>query len=435
MKNFTIHNEDALDFAARYDGEPFHALLCDPPYELGFMGKSWDKSGVVFKPETWAAFARLLHPGAFGMAFASSRGWHRLACAIEDAGLVIHPSIFGWGFGSGFPKATRVADAPTFASHRYGLQALKPALEPIIVFQRPYSGKPVDCITATGAGALWIDGGRVGTTESDDYGRSAANSRGTINAHNGFDGKAFNIKERDAQYASPAGRWPSNLTLSHSPACNGTCAPECAVLRLGQQSGESVSRASDYNWSQSVTDNAVPVIRNIKSGQHFGDTGTAARFFFNAQYEQIDAADPVRYNAKASRKERDAGLEGMPLKQKVFNGQSQYSAGLAAGSVEDKFTTSPARNPHPTVKPIALIRHLATLLLPPAEYAPRRILIPFAGSGSEMIGAGLAGWDEVIGIEREAEYAEIAEKRVAYWLNEADTPQPNTQPELWEATA
>ncbi|GAF69059.1 unnamed protein product, partial [marine sediment metagenome] len=87
---------DVLDWAAEYDGPKFHALLCDPPYHLGangFMNKSWDaaKYGIAFNPDTWAALAQHLHPGAFGMAFASARGWHRLAVAIEDAGLRIHP--------------------------------------------------------------------------------------------------------------------------------------------------------------------------------------------------------------------------------------------------------------------------------------------------------------------------------------------------------
>lgn len=220
---------DVLDWAAEYDGPLFHALLCDPPYELGFMGKDWDKSGIAFKKGTWKALARHLHPGAFGMAFASARGWHRLAVAIEDAGLRIHPTIFGWSYGSGFPKATRVDTqidkaagverevvgewkptgtarpnkgskghsakkttaaepdydpqnvilditapatplAAAWQGHRYGLQAMKPALEPIIVFQKPYAGKPVECITATGAGALWIDGGRIGTGDNLDGG-------------------------------------------------------------------------------------------------------------------------------------------------------------------------------------------------------------------------------------------------------------------------
>ena len=124
---------DVMDWARDYDGPKFHALLCDPPYHLhstvkrfgnegsarakggvyrrcsrGFMGKKWDGGDIAYRSETWAALAKHLHPGAFGMAFASARGWHRLAVAIEDAGLRIHPSIFGWSYGSGFPKATRI---------------------------------------------------------------------------------------------------------------------------------------------------------------------------------------------------------------------------------------------------------------------------------------------------------------------------------------
>ena len=80
----------------------------------------------------------------------------------------------------------------------------------------------------------------------------------------------------------------------------------------------------------------------------------------------------------------------------------------------------PAHSIHPTVKNVKLCRWLATLLLPPPEYAPRRILVPFAGSGSEMIAAGLAGWEFVLGIEMEREYCDIARARLAHWL---DGPQ------------
>ena len=145
------------------------------------------------------------------------------------------------------------------------------------------------------------------------------------------------------------------------------------------------------------------------------EIGTAARFFYNAVHEQIDEADPLFYCAKSSRRERDAGLSDLPLRQKVFNGKSDHSAGMAEGSVEDKFTTQPGRNIHPTVKPVNLIKYLSTLLLPPVEYAPRRIMVPFAGSGSEVVGAMLAGWEEIVGIEREEEYVDIAQRRVEFW--------------------
>jgi site-specific DNA-methyltransferase (adenine-specific) len=118
-----IFCDDVLHWAETYEGPPAMALLADPPYELHFMNAKWDASGIAFRPETWAALARHLLPGAFLMAFASSRGYHRLACAIEDAGLILHPSIFnyrtgetidvpsllGWSQGAGFPKATQIS--------------------------------------------------------------------------------------------------------------------------------------------------------------------------------------------------------------------------------------------------------------------------------------------------------------------------------------
>ena len=106
---------DVMRWAEQYEGPHAHALICDPPYHLsgGFMGQAWDKDGpdaVAFRPATWQALSRHLLPGAFGACFASSRGWHRLACAIEDAGLLIHPSIFmlGWAQGMGWPKSTKI---------------------------------------------------------------------------------------------------------------------------------------------------------------------------------------------------------------------------------------------------------------------------------------------------------------------------------------
>ena len=435
-------------------GGMFHAMLCDPPYHLvagcmtrqrpdmadysggdgnpycrlqakaGFMGKAWDGGDIAFRPETWAALGEHLLPGAFGMAFASSRGWHRMACAIEDAGFVIHPSIFLWTYGNGFPKATRIdtqvdkaagvereilgyehpADkfdgshrrdhqrfqgimnggkpgqsvlapitkaatplAATWAGHRYGLQAMKPAAEPIIVFQKPYEGRPVDCITETGAGALWIEGGRVGTAgdmnpnDFDDSRRVSPKFSGILN------GGAVG-EYRASPGAIPNGRWPSNFILGD----------DAAAEALDRQSGILTSGAS--------------------------------RFFYRVS-DALDAAEPVRYCAKASRRERDAGLEGMAIR-KAFT----MSGGVC---ISDGRTAAHGKgvghNSHPTVKPLDLLRYLATLLLPPAEYAPRRILVPFAGVASECIGASLAGWDEVVGIEAEAEYVEIGRARIAHW--------------------
>lgn len=518
MPTAPIHNNDVLKWAASYDGPPFHALLCDPPYELGFMGRDWDRSGIAFDPDTWAALAKHLLPGAFGMAFASARGWHRLAVAIEDAGLVIHPSIFGWAYGSGFPKATRIDTqvnaaagverevvlakwagrrtegsgpengdscygqfgigdtmtapvtdlARTWEGHRYGLQAIKPALEPIIVFQKPYQGRPIDSITEHGAGALWIDGGRVGT-------ESTIVSRNGRSAEMGYQGGG----ERPSITGSGAGRWPANLVLCHHPDCvrvgmrrvkgitggegettqsiggrgayqggdnrgffhyvdaegletveEWDCVPECPVRRLGEQSGERSSGSGDkHDKTQdgNLFKGFKPMPGRPSTG---GDNGTAARFFYNADWsyevaEQLATADPVRYCAKASRRERDAGLEGFeagpPRADSLTAGIERKNAKMRS----ERKSKNLMRNPHPTIKPISLAKWLATLLLPPGEYAPRRLLVPFAGVGSEIIGAQLAGWEEIEGVEREPEYCEIGAARLAWWREQAQWGQNN----------
>ena len=359
-----IAHTDVMEWCRTYDGPKFHALLCDPPYELGFMGKDWDASGIAFCPETWAALAEHLHPGAFGVAFASSRGWHRLACAIEDSGLRTHPSIFGWSFGSGFPKATRVNGSKAFDGHRYGLQALKPALEPVIVFQKKYEGKPVECIVRTGAGALWIDGGKRGTEVLPEC-RAGQARIGT------FEREDMVTPERQ-------GRWPANFYLGD----------EEAAKRLGEQSGESTSLANKITDNRHVS---FYQAGDSSSGGYSGernpenshnDTGTASRFFFNVN-RQLDEADPVMYCAKASRKERDAGLEEFDKSHPIGGADKWTEQDRRKG---DGVTRNPSANVHPCCKPLDLCRWLATLLLPPAEYAPRRILIPFAGSGSNALG-------------------------------------------------
>lgn len=475
---YKIYNQDVIEWAKEYQKGKFHALISDTPYHLqsivkrfgkknsapakhgtdgvfsrsskGFMGQTWDGGDIAFRPETWAALGEHLYPGAFGMCFSASRNWHRLAVAIEDAGFIIHPTIFGWLNGQGFPKATNISkqiqpaseqrivgekispdgvkmsartpnskDAyhpshttysgatkhdiyqrePTnemalrWNGHRYGLQALKPAVEPIIVFQKPYEGRPLDNITETGAGAINIDGGRIPTQDeyvinrfkdgAKPFGNGAGHEYESVKVgrplriktggkSNGIYGDGLNNSK--AVGFTSDGRWPSNFILDES-----------AAEKLDKQTGEH------------KTTYILPAHQNNRSGEFLGqlehpgiqgynDSGGASRFFFNVQ-EQIDEADPIYYCGKVSPKERNAGLD--------------------------------ERCMHPTLKPIALAKYLATLLLPPENYAPRRILVPFSGVGSEMIGAALAGWEQIVGIEFDTEngYVDIAHKRIQYWTS------------------
>lgn len=496
-----LQADDILTWAAQYDGEPFHALLCDPPYHLtemtrrfgganatpaqygsdgafqraskGFMGKTWDGGDVAFRPETWAALAQHLYPGAFGMAFASSRGWHRLAVAIEDAGLIIHPTIFCWAYGSGFPKATRIdtqidrragaqrrvvgrrKHAPKFAAaelgyrekdngynakdrksfnetapateqaaawqgHRYGLQALKPAVEPIIVFQRPYDCAPVESITATGAGALNIDAGRIGRATDDrfEYGVDG-DERGNANSVYSALGAARNEPHQ-------GGRWPANLALVHHPACNGVCHPDCAVRRLGEQSGERSSRPGNTPSGAHQIYNGGWIPRSPRDYVDPDDSGTAARFFRQISWmaDRLEAADQLGYFAKASCAEREAGLDPLQIalvRQLYGDDLPDFDETTVDDGRETPIDNAylrgetTRRNTHPTIKPIALTRWLASLLLPPSDYAPRRLLVPFAGTGSEIIGALLAGWEAPYGVELDAQHVAIGQARLRYW--------------------
>jgi site-specific DNA-methyltransferase (adenine-specific) len=301
---------------------------------------------------------------------------------------------------------------------------LKPAVEIIVVFQKPYRGKPVECITRTGAGALNIDGGRIGyksegdkrkNTEGLERFHSTSGNSGTFMASD---------KIKPNIDSTSLGRWAANFIVSHSPDCvhigdNGAsrwaCVAECAVRRLDEQSGErktcspnQIGMGRDGNFT-----NGIYGAKASKITTAYGDTGGASRFFFNVA-QQIDEADPVRYCAKASRRERDAGCEGMREYNAGTYAQDEWSRQNMGNTPDAK--RNPIHNPHPTVKPMSLTRYLATLLLPPAEYAPRRIFVPFGGSGSEIIGCALAGWEEVVGVEREQEYVSIAKARVKFWV-------------------
>ena len=424
MKKYKIVNDDVLHWADHYKGKKFHALLTDSPYNLdtirkrfgkdgskppkggvyqrsvrGFMSSDWD-TDIAMQPETWAALGEHLYPGAFGMTFGGSRTAHRIAVAIEDAGFIIHPMI-GWCYGSGFPKATRVKGHKEFDGHRYGMQALKPAMEPIIVFQKPYENKPVQDITKYGSGALNIDAGRIPTTDEyvinrfDDgmkpFGHGAGhkyksvhvpqsnpkNRRGVVGSDFGFNGSSLE-KYQDAQRKSieqmeSLGRWPANFIIDDNVAH--VLDAQSGHLKSGKFTKDTVIN-SDWGYTGGKR-SPLPLSNTI------GDEGGASRFFYNVQ-TRLDATDPFIYQKKPSGKERDAGLNG--------------------------------KNPHPTVKSLDLNRYLASLLLPPNGYAPRRLLAPFSGVSSEMIGGLLAGWEYVEGIELGKEYCVIGEKRIKYWL-------------------
>ena len=282
MANWEIVCADVNEWAAGYEGKPFHAILTDAPYHLtsitdrfggedsepaqygadgafqrvstGFMHCVWDGGDVALRKGTWESLARHLHPGAFGLSFGGARTFHRMAVAIEDAGNVIHPTIFVWINGQGFNKAARIdrkfqilrhgwdgkgefRNRPAISNqamlnmsleerfryyrnermwkgHRYGLQAMAPKAEPVILFQKPYKNSPVGSIVLTGAGALNIDDTRLGGS----WQRSTPWKNDIRSGHYCSSSGRPTIAV-DPQSSHPDGRWPANFALVHHHEC------------------------------------------------------------------------------------------------------------------------------------------------------------------------------------------------------------------------
>lgn len=346
------------------------SIVCDPPYELGFMGKRWDSTGIAYDITVWAECLRVLKPGGHLIAFGGTRTYHRMTVAIEDAGFEIRDCIM-WLYGSGFPKSLDVskaldkqvgaerevitekrsdmfgeyevdvsysgasnigkdstnsyitevrgtsttvqitAPATDLAKQWHGWgTALKPAVEPAVLARKPLIGTVADNVTAWGVGGLNIDGCRVGSEILPEQ-KAGQAQLGTFIRH-------------DMTTPERTGRWPANVILD-------------------EDAGEALDE-------QSLSE--------------------SSRFF---------------YTAKASKAEREAGLNASDARA----------------------------NHHPTVKPIALMRYLVRLVTP----KDGTVLDPFMGSGSTGCAAMCEGIN-FVGIELSEEYLEIARRRIEYWQSQ-----------------
>ena len=373
------------------------AVVCDPPYGLSFMGKDWDHGvpGVAF----WSAALRVAKPGAHLLAFGGTRTFHRLAVAIEDAGWEIRDTVM-WVYGSGFPKshdvgkgidkaagATRTSE--DWRNNAYGGgngkcpkcrkwyvsgspcrcerpeqtpatdaakqwdgwgTALKPAWEPILVCRKPLDGTVAANMLAHGTGAMNIDGCRV---VGEDV---------PINRLESWSGFGQEIRPNYEQEINNKGRWPANLIHDGSDE----------VVALFPETGKSTGGRIGKKSMGNVTN--VPAGQYEKGDPGFGDSGSAARFF---------------YCAKANKNDRDEG------------------------------------NMHPTVKPTALMRYLCKLV----TRAGGIVLDPFCGSGSTGKAAILEGF-KFIGIEKDPEYHKIAEARINFTLKSLSEPTDTSHNEL-----
>ena len=416
-------NNDCIAAMKEMPDNSVDSIVTDPPYELGFMGKSWDASGIAFNIEVWQEALRVLKPGGHLIAFSGSRTYHRMAVAIEDAGFQIRDQIM-WVYGSGFPKSLDVSKAIDKAAgaerevvgykesvgysdggiavyknraQSEGSQvatggmpeitapateaakqwqgwgtALKPAHEPMVLARKPLEGTVANNVMTWGVGGLNIDATRV--AYQGDY-RSPARANGDVNSGGSF---GAGVVPFDDAKAEQAGRFPANFIHDGSDEVLALF-PEGKSVQSNRGNHQDI-RGGKFNGSSSQ-------LEGTDSIRGFNDSGSAARFF---------------YCAKASKRDRNEGLDDFP---EVKGGSMQ-----GVETREGKPTNQPTRaNHHPTVKPTDLMRYLCRLITPPAVI----VLDPFMGSGSTGKAAILEGFD-FIGIDQSAEYVEIAKARIAF---------------------
>ena len=430
MRNATLHTGDCLEIMPTMEACSIDTIITDPPYGLSFMGKDWDHGvpGVPF----WAAALRVAKPGALLLAFGGTRTWHRLAVAIEDAGWEVRDTLM-WLYGQGFPKSHDISKAIDRAAgaereelglspnrrpghetgkswkqaspHSMSYQltapatpaaalwdgwgtALKPAWEPVIVAMKPLDGTFAQNALRHGVAGLNIDGGRIGTNGAEVH--TTAGS-GTLGRHGIYGTAKEPLNSKQVARAEqglnprydPSGRWPANVILD-----------EDAAAMLDAQSGESKSIAtyrglSGRHDAGDQSNQRIKPYTNTVRGHN--DTGGASRFF---------------YVAKASRAERNAGLEGLPEVPTAAYGNETIEGAARRGRQPRHAGTT--QNNHPTVKPLALMRYLCRLTATPTGGV---VFDPFTGSGTTGIAALLEG-RSFVGCELEAEYAEIARRRI-----------------------
>ena len=422
------------------------AVVCDPPYELGFMGRQWDASGIAYDVGLWREVLRVLRPGGHLVAFGGTRTYHRMTCAIEDAGFDIRDCL-GWLYGSGFPKSLDVSKA--IDKQRYDLadiyrmtawvraardaagisnrdiddafgfsgmaghwtsaksQPAAPTLDQVPTLLNVL-GVAVEDVPKDIRRLLWDLNGRKGQPSENWWKREVVGQRqsslgGTVAAGERdadfiaeHRDKMFNITAPATDAAKQWSGWGTALKPAWEPAVLarkplvGTVAGNVLAHGCGALNVDGCRVVTDDDldrWPANILHDDSDEVRAV-----FPDD--ASRFF---------------YSAKAAAWEREAGLEALPRHTAAdLVHRTADSAGMDNPRAGAGRTSQGRANTHPTVKPIDLMRWLCRLVTPPGG----TVLDPFAGSGSTGVAAVLEGFG-FRGIELDPHHVEIARERIA----------------------
>jgi DNA modification methylase len=455
-----LYQGDCLDIMRSLPDNSVDAVVTDPPYGLSFMGKKWDYA--VPSVEIWAECLRVLKPGGYLLSFAGTRTQHRIACGIEDAGFEIRDMI-AWVYGSGFPKSLDVGKAIDKINGETG-RLLK-----FTQWMRTTGMRPAEATTILrNTGAISPNGTMAGHFFANDIAGQPAIPTpelwAKIRPHIAVDipewvdklverieaereivGKAHGKRLAFAPGQNTA--CPAvimNLTAPATPEAKewngfGTALkPALEPITVARKPIEGTVAENVLKWGTgAINIDGCRVGSDRQDTRHGGGKNfssyelnpdakgynlPAKRFPANLIHDGSDEVlecfpnDAARffYCAKASKAERNAGLDGMEERIKVWNGQSNKSSSDIK-PVEERWTTK-MQNTHPTVKPIALMEYLIKLVAREGY----TVLDPFLGSGTTAIACVKQG-RKYIGCEMDKDYCEIAKRRI-----DAELEQPET---------
>lgn len=395
---------DSLERLKELDADSVDAVVTDPPYGLAFMNKHWDYD--VPSVELWREVLRVLKPGGHLLSFGGTRTYHRMVVAIEDAGFEIRDQVM-WIYGSGFPKSQDVSkaidkqagaertevlksvtrSAPTHAPESISRGEVKPAGTPKLEYDV--------CAPATPDAKRWQGWGTA-------------------------------LKPANEPIVLARKPLEAKLTVAANVLKHGTGAINVDASRIEAADQAVLDAAVKRMTGNAANNGAFQSSAQIKPNSAQG-RWPANVLFDECAAEQLDFANakelPARYFycAKSSKRERNAGLEGMPEKVSGFQKNGEGTTRLANKAEREAGLThveiAPRANHHPTVKPIKLMEYLVRMITPPGGI----VLDPFMGSGTTGCAAVKLGF-QFIGIEREAEYLEIARRRIEHTQTQEELP-------------
>lgn len=351
-----IHG-DCYEYMKTMKRNTIDSIITDPPYLIGFMNKNWDKTNVSIDVNMWRECFEVLKPGGFLLSFSSTRNYHRIVCAIEDAGFEIKDCI-QWLYGSGLPKGLDIQKAIDKLG-KDGEQwegwktQLKPACELVCVAQKPISEKNIaENILKWGVGAFNIDACRIPHNEPQKITKRKARVDDAVFSKNSC---GFKSENTTLASANEKGRFPTNVIIDEEVA-DGIDKQVGKITKSTGGRTDNFFRDNNEIYGKGKSD-----IKHKDPG--YGDEGGVSRYF---------------YCPKASKSERNINCEDLPK-----------------------------GNTHVSVKPLKLMEYLVKLVTPQGGM----VLDPFMGSGTTCIAAKNVGC-QYIGIEKEQEYFDIAERRI-----------------------